>query len=56
MKQLKETEMEIVTGGLVAPGPGEAERCRAMAIAAFVQEFGGLGQNGLTAQDFVCVF
>jgi hypothetical protein len=56
MKKLNEIEMENLNGGLVVPGPGEAERCRAMAIASFVQEFGGIGQYGLTAQDFVCFF
>jgi hypothetical protein len=56
MTKLTNDQMINLEGGLVAPGPGEAERCRAMAIVAFVQEFGGIGQYGLTAQDFVCFF
>lgn len=56
MKKLNENEIENVSGGFVAPGPGEAERCRAMGIASFVQEFGGIGQYGLTPQDFTCFF
>lgn len=56
MNQLTNEQLLAIEGGLLPPGPGEAERCRAMAIAAYVQEFGGLGQNGLSPQDFVCYF
>jgi hypothetical protein len=56
MTKLTNDQMLTLEGGLVAPGPGEAERCRAMAIVSFVHEFGGIGQYGLTAQDFVCFF
>lgn len=56
MKKLNSTEMEALNGGqsLLPPGPGEAERCRAQAFAAYVRLVGNPG--GLTPNDFYCAF
>jgi len=55
MKKLNFTEMEALNGGLLPPGPGEAERCRAQAFAAYIQASHGNPLH-LNATDFYCAF
>ena len=54
MKNLNLNQIENLSGGLIAPGPGEAERCRAMGIAYFVMTNQGL--DGLSPDNFTCYF
>lgn len=54
MKKLNQQQMEIINGGIIAPGPGEAERCRALGIAFFAMTNQGL--DGLSPDDFTCFF
>ena len=55
MKKLEKDQMELLQGGLVEPGPGEAERCRAQGFASYVMLAGG-NPLGLTPHDFTCFF
>ena len=56
MKKLNNNEMENLNGGLIAPGPGEAERCRAMNIADYAAANTGLGGIAPFDQFFTCFF
>jgi len=55
MKKLKTSEMENISGGLLPPGPGEAERCRAQGFVAYIMLNPG-NPLGLTPHDFTCYF
>lgn len=55
MKKLEAKNLEILRGGLVEPGPGEAERCRAEAFIAYITLNPG-NPLGLTPLDFSCQF
>lgn len=54
MKTLNLNDLENLQGGIIEPGPGEAERCRALTFATFVLLNGN--PMGLTPNDFECQF
>jgi hypothetical protein len=55
MKKLSTDQLELLQGGLVAPGPGEAERCRAQGFVSYIMLNPG-NPLGLTPNDFTCYF
>lgn len=55
MKKLNSEQMEILSGGILPPGPGEAETCRAAGFRAYILAAGG-NPLFLTPEDFTCFF
>ena len=55
MKKLNLETMENLTGGILPPGPGEAERCRTEQFLAYIMASGG-NPLFLTPNDFECQF